>query len=134
MIENSMLAAAYNPDAPIVDQTMGPPPAHGLSGSRFNSLDSRVGSTIVGAQVTEALAEFKAGRFTFENLKALAFGMGWQVVEGKDTQVLVAKIADLEKQIGELTSRATQAESAFASARAELDAAKHAKPRKGTKE
>lgn len=117
------MPAAFNPDAPETDQKDGPHPSHTASGSRFNDVDSRVRPSL-GAAVTEAIAESKRGAFTPDDLKQLAFAMGFQVVDGKDSAALVAKLADLESQLGEMHNRAVQAESAFAAAKQELDAAK----------
>lgn len=121
------MPAAFNPDAPEIDQSKGPHPSHTAQGSRFTALDSRLGQAPIGATVTEAVAEWKRGTFTVEDLKQLSFAMGYQIVEGKESSALVTKIADLEKQMGELHTRAVQAESAFASAKQELDAAKAVK-------
>ena len=114
-----MALPAYNPDAEqMVDQSIGARPPD--QASRFNDLDSRTGKT--GDNVTEAVAEFKKGRFTHSHLKQLAFAMGYQIVEGKDSTVLVAKITELRIQNDALLVRATQAESAFASLKQEFDA------------
>lgn len=110
------MLGAYNPDAPVVDQSIGAHPSHASQGSRFNDLDSRNRATVpVGSAVTEALAESKRGKFTPEDLKQLAFAMGYQIIEGKDLPSLAAKIADLELKLGEAITRAVNAEAAFAS-------------------
>lgn len=108
------MPAAYSPDTPQVDQSIGAHPSHTGQGSRFNELNSRSGLTPVGANVTEALAEYKKGTFTLEDLKQLAFAMGVQIVEGKDVPALAAKITDLEAKNGALQHRAISAEAAFA--------------------
>lgn len=120
------MPAAYNPEVTNgTDQGFAPNPQK--TASRFNSIDSRVGVTPVGATVTDAIAESKKGNFTLKDLKDLAFAMGYQIVEGKDTTALVAKIADLQKQVEDLAVRANNSEAAFAAANAELDAVKAAK-------
>lgn len=115
------MLAAFNPEAPLVDQSNGPSPLHANPGSRFNDLNSR--TVPETAAVAEAVSEWKRGTFTVQNLKELAFKMGCQVVEGKDTAALIAKVADLEKKIGEALHRAQMAESAFASIKAEHEGA-----------
>ena len=110
------MPAAYSPEAPEVDQTMGPSATHTAPGSRFNELNSRIGATSPTANVTEAIAAFKSGDFTKEDLRQLAFAMGFQIVEGKDTAALTAQIAELQRQVAELHGRANLAEAAFAKA------------------
>lgn len=119
-----MPLTAYTPDQPEVDQGMGPRQA--AQGSRFNSLDSR-GPIKLGASATEAIAEARKGTFTPEDLKQLAFAMGFQIIEGKDTAALAAKIAGLEQQNAELQRRAEMAELAHKAAAAELQAARAGK-------
>ena len=126
------MLAAFNPGAPSVDQSAGPSPSHTAPGSRFNDLSSRTVPDT--AAVAEAVAEWKRGTFTVQNLKELAFKMGCQVVEGKDTAALIAKIADLEKQLGEAVHRAQMAESAFASIKAEYEAAAPVRKTKAAKQ
>lgn len=108
------MSPAYNPDAPVTDQAIGANAFHAAQASRFNTLDSRTIPTPVGASVTEALSEYRKGNFTLVNLKELAFGMNCQVVEGRNVNDLVIKIQGLDQQIAELTTRAVNAEGAFA--------------------
>jgi hypothetical protein len=63
--------------------------------------------------VTDTLAEVKKGTFTPDDLKQLAFAMGFQVVEGTDTAALVSKTAELEVKLGATSHRASMAEGAF---------------------
>ena len=106
------MPAAYNPDAPSVDQSNGPHPSHTGIGSRFNTPDSR-GPVQVGAGVTEAIAEFKRGAFTVEDLKQLAFAMDCQVVSGKDGATVHAKLSGLDEKATAMERRAVMAEAAF---------------------
>ena len=69
------MPAAFS-DSPNVDQSQGSHPSHTGQGSRFNDPDSR-GPVVLGANVTEAIAEFKRGTFSADDLKALAFAMGY---------------------------------------------------------
>ena len=121
------MPAAFSPNTPEVDQSVGSDPSHTAKGSRFNDPGSRLGLGPGGATVTEAIAEFKKGTFTAEDLKQVAFAMGYQIIEGKDAATLAAKLTNLEKELGEANNRAVQAEAAFVSAKQELDAAKAAK-------
>ena len=107
------MQAAFNPDVPLVDQSIGAHASHSNPGSRFNEFNSRVGQSPVGADVTEAVAGFKAGTFTEEDLNQLAFAMGYQIVKGKDTAALVAKIAELQNNCTAMAMRASNAEKAF---------------------
>lgn len=106
------MPAAFNPDVQEADQTMGAHSSHASRGSRFGPEDVR-GPVVLGANVQEAIAEYQRGTFTLENLKQLAFAMGCQVVEGKNTTALTAEITDLKSKLANAQHRAEMAEGAY---------------------
>ena len=106
------MPAAFTETEQVADQSKGPNSSHTGNGSRFNDLDSR-GSIRVGAAVTEAIAESKRGSFTVDDLRQLAFAMGYQIVGGKDTAALSAQITDLQSKLANAEHRAQMAEGAY---------------------
>ena len=106
------MPAAFNPDVQETDQTQGSHPSHTAKGSRFGPEDVR-GPVVLGANVQEAVAEFKRGAFTVEDLKQLAFAMGYQIIGGKDTSALAGQISELKAQLANAQHRAEMAEGAF---------------------
>lgn len=106
------MPAAFNPDVQETDQTMGAHSSHATKGSRFGPEDVR-GPVVLGANVQEAIQEYKRGNFTDEDLSQLAFAMGFQVIKGKDTTALNGQITDLKGQLANAQHRADIAEAAF---------------------
>ncbi len=106
------MPAAFNPEVQETDQTMGAHSAHASKGSRFGPEDVR-GPVVLGANVQEAVAEYKRGTFTVDDLKQLAFAMGCQVVEGKNTSALAGQVAELKQQLANALHRAESAEGAY---------------------
>ena len=109
------MPAAFHPDVQETNQTQGAHPSHTGKGSRFGPEDVR-GPVVLGANVQEAVAEFKRGTFTVDDLKQLAFAMGCQIVEGKNTTALAGQITDLQGQLANALHRAEMAETALANA------------------
>ena len=106
------MPAAFHPDVQETNQTQGAHPSHTGKGSRFGPEDVR-GPVVLGANVQEAVAEFKRGTFTVDDLKQLAFAMGCQIVEGKNTVALAGEIADLKSKLANAQHRAEMAEGAY---------------------
>jgi hypothetical protein len=106
------MPAAFTETEQLADQSKGPNSSHTGNGSRFIDLDSR-GSIRLGATVTEAIAEAKRGSFTVDELKQLAFAMGYQIIGGKDTAALSAQVTDLQSKLANAEHRAQMAEGAF---------------------
>ena len=106
------MPAAFNPDAQETDQTMGAHPSHTSKGSRFGPEDVR-GLVVLGTNVQEAVAEYKRGTFTVDDLKQLAFAMGCQVIEGKNTAAMAGEITDLKSKLANALHRAEMAEGAY---------------------
>lgn len=106
------MPAAFNADVQETDQTQGAHPSHAGKGSRFGPEDVR-GPVVLGANVQEAVEEYKRGTFTIDDLKQLAFAMGCQIIEGKNTSALAGEIADLKSQLANALHRAEMAEGAY---------------------
>ena len=106
------MPAAFNPEVQETDQASGAHSSHASKGSRFGPEDVR-GPVVLGTNVTEAVAEFKRGTFTVDDLKQLAFAMGCQVIGGKDTVALAGQIDELKAQLANVQHRAEMAEGAF---------------------
>lgn len=106
------MPAAFNPDVQEIDQTMGAHRAHTSKGSRFGPEDVR-GPVVLGANVQEAITEYRRGNFTDEDLKQLAFAMGYQVIGGKDTAALAGQVTELKSELANAQHRADMAEAAF---------------------
>ena len=106
------MPAAFNPEVQETNQTQGAHPSHTAAGSRFGPENVR-GPVVLGANVQEAVAEFKRGAFTVEDLKQLAFAMGCQIIEGKNTVALAGEITDLKSKLANAQHRAEMAEGAY---------------------
>ncbi|HET9131076.1 MAG TPA: hypothetical protein VFO86_09025 [Terriglobia bacterium] len=110
----------------LLNQDQSLSPNRPVQASRFNDLDSRVavkepnGVSQLAFQLVSAI---KSGDFKPSDLKHVAFAMNFQVVEGKDTAALVAKITDLNQQLTDMTRRAEIAEAALEAIGKESDAA-----------